>query len=138
MIPVRRLGVENWKPEDFEREKVWRSECELVAKERKRILSTLGWEFRTERCYHDGHCSYGEWAFAPGSTERMTIQEAYAFIKADHPDKGLLPEFPPRPEFPSSTFGLFEIGETRIQPMEMPKGLLFYMDFEKKDDDQQF
>lgn len=121
---VRRLGVENWTPEDFEREKVWRKACALVAAERRKLMVDLGWKFQEGRRYHVGNCSYGTWAMPPEGEGELPYREAEARLEKEQP--GLLPAFPPRPEFPPSTEGLFEMGEVEIKPMVMPSGSIFY------------
>jgi hypothetical protein len=125
---IRRLGVDNWAPEDFERERQWRIECKKVHDHNEAEFEALGWVIHKHRprCSRD-HLRHSSTAI---NTERglsLPVKEAYALINSENP--GLLLEYPPKPEYPPSSFGLFQIGEVEIKPMEMPSGLVFYTDY---------
>jgi hypothetical protein len=121
---IRRLGVDNWAPEDFERERQWLIESKKVHAHNEAELEALGWVIHKPRCSHDHHSSTAT------NTARglsLPVKEAYALINNENP--GLLLEYPPKPESPPSSFGLFQIGEVEIKPMEMPSGLVFYTNY---------
>jgi len=111
--PIRRIGVDNWTEKDFEREWEWRKACSAVTADRRQILERFGWTLHRDR--------RRAWATLGEDPTEKTIPEAMEAVKKAG---AAWPSYPPKPEFPPSSQGLFR-GDVEVKPMELPKSPIF-------------
>jgi hypothetical protein len=136
--PMRRLGVENWTPEDFA-EDARRAKAGREAYEaRKKALTDRGWRFR--RVYIQPgpsgfHEVMGDELIAVDPVTRGNVAYNQAFVIQEEREPGSIP---PWPKFdndwkpPPSTEGLFNIGKVRVMPMLKPAASIFFMGYKYK------
>ncbi len=131
--PVRRLGVENWTPEDFAEDARRAKAISEVTVLRKKALTDRGWQLHYRYCSCDHN---SEWALDPLTGNRVSHEDAYLLQEAREPGSvPLWPKFDNNWKPPPSTEGLLHIGDVLVQPMQAPSGLVFYQDYKYGDDD---
>ncbi len=116
--PVRRLGVENWKPEDFAEERQRRALTEMVYESRKTALEACGWTW-VHRC----SCQGGNALEDPSTGEQVPFEEACR--RQEEREPGCIapwPVFDNGWEPPSSAVGLIHQEVLEVKPMEPMKG----------------
>ena len=128
-VPVGRiLGRKNWTDADWNEDARRNKLNTAAAAARRQALASQGWVLHDSYCSHD-HC--GHWAQDPLTGARVTHEEAYKMQEGRDPGS-----IPPWPKFdndwtpPSSPSKLrLDTSEIKLQPLPMPSGLIFYLDY---------
>lgn len=120
------LYRENWTEADWQEDARRQKANNEVAAARRCALLNHGWELHHSYCSHDVD---GEWAKDPLTNGHVSHEEAYRIQEVRKPGSIL-----PWPTFsndwnPPSTQQPIQIGEVKVEPMKMPTGLVFYLDY---------
>jgi len=130
-LGARRVGVDHYTEHDFEMERVGRKQSAETYAERLKVLEDAGWvPFRgpfyyARREFHGGH-------HPPGTKKRVPTKAAFAMFLDANPEIEL-PKYKPHPhgwKAPTTTQGLIRHELIKAEPMKMPAGGLFTMDYE--------
>lgn len=114
----RALFRENWTDEDRAREASYQRTVHAWTERRKTALLVRGWKIVGRRSYEEDGCGFRTWATDPTNGDEMLLDKAYAVQEARDP--GLVEPYPTRDfENPPSTQPLYEIGDVKVQPMEI-------------------
>jgi hypothetical protein len=128
---ARRIGVDHWTEHDFEMERIGRALNQETYAKRLAQIQAAGWvPFRgpfyyARREFHGGH-------FIPNTQERVPTNVAFAMFHEQNPNVELEP-YKPHPHGwtpPTSTQGLFRNEIVSVEPMKVPAGRIFAMDFD--------
>lgn len=134
---IRRIGAEHYTEHDFKMERIGREQNAETYKKRIEQLESYGYvPFRGpyyygRREWHGGH-------HPPGTKKRVPTKVAFAMLLEEHPEVELEP-WKPHPHGwspPPAPGPLFKVEMVSIEPMKMPAGALFTMDYEYGTEEQ--
>jgi hypothetical protein len=128
---IRRVGAEHYTEHDFEMERIGAEQNRETYEEHLAVLESHGWVpfnspfYYAGREFHGGH-------HPPGTKKYVPTKVAFAMFKETNPDVEL-PKYRPHPHGwsppPSPGMG-FKTELVKLQPLSMPLGALFTMDYE--------
>lgn len=132
MPTIRRVGVDHYTEHDFEMERIGREQAAATHAERVAILESHGWEPFRGPYYFAGREWHGGHRHPDRDNRRVPTKVALAMLLADHPEVEL-PAWKPHPHGwtpPTSDAELVHHELVSIEPMKMPAGGLFTVDYE--------
>lgn len=128
---IRRVNKRHYTEHDFEMERIGIEQDNATYEERLAVLESHGWVpfsgpfYYARREFHGGH-------HPPGTKKHVPTSVAFAMFKEANPDVEL-PKYKPHPHGwtpPTAPGPLFKTRLVNLQPLSMPPGAVFTMDYE--------